>query len=288
MPSHLGPVLAQRDDLTAIDCRECGYAHLWPMPTIGADYYASTFWQETKAGARKIDEARRDWLDMRHDDWLECLRSLTIGRTLLDVGCGYGNFLARAQINDWFCCAIEPSMEAAAACRLFVPIVSDTWESYAYHGQWDAITAFWLLEHLPDPLAFLRWCHAHLYGGGALMLAVPNEWTVEQAAANVVVARKAWWLDPTHMSYFTPASLANLLGRAGFRIVDSLATAQMENFILDGRDYTADSAVGLACHAEVRAREMVQTWDERMAEARHLALQGRGRDRIVVCVKDLA
>ena len=117
---------------------------------------------------------------------------------------------------------------------------------------------------------------------------MPNEWTIEQAAANLVAAKRNWWLGPTHVSYFTPASLANLLGRAGFRIVDSLATAQMENYILDERDYTNDNAVGLACHAEVRAREMAQTRDERLAEARHLALQGRGRDRIVVCVKDTA
>ena len=62
----------------------------------------------------------------------------------------------------------------------------------------------------------------------------------------------------------------------------------MEKYILDGQDYTDNSAVGLACHAQVRARELAQTRDERLAEARHLALQGRGRDRVVVCVKDSA
>lgn len=288
MPSHVGPILAQRDDLTVIDCRDCGYAHLWTLPPLGPYFYTSEFWQTYKAGTREIDESRREWLDMRHLDWLAALIPNVVGRTLLDVGCGYGDFLWAASTSGWNVYGIEPSTEAADNCRVFCSIVSDTWESYPHYGQWDAITAFWLLEHLPAPLAFLRWCYAHLYGGGALMLVVPNEWTIEQAAANLVAAKRNWWLDPTHVSYFTPASLANLLGRAGFRIVDSLATAQMENYILDERDYTNDNAVGLACHAEVRAREMAQTRDERLAEARHLALQGRGRDRIVVCVKDTA
>ena len=87
----------------------------------------------------------------------------------------------------------------------------------------DAVAVLDVLEHFADPLGFLAQLKARLAPGGRLLVQVPN-WDsllvrLEGARSSVVV--------PGHWSYFTPASLAALLARAGFRTL-SLETVVSE------------------------------------------------------------
>lgn len=295
MTAHTGPILAQRDALTVIQCIACGWAHLDPLPDAAAldAYYTSDFWQTTKAGWREQYEAQRDWLTMRHHDWLTLLQDYTLGtagRVLLDVGCGWGHFLETARARLWRAYGIEPSAEAHAYALAHMPaelgggLQRGGWEDCAFAGQdrFDAITAFWLLEHLPDPVAFLRWARGKLAEGGALMLAVPQEWTATQRAANEQAAVKNYWLDPTHLHYWNQATLTGLLRETGFNVVDTLATFPVEWWLLAGHDYTADAAVGAEWHARLRAGELSLPLYERMMLARAWARNEIGRDLIVV------
>lgn len=294
MTKHSGPVVAQRGDLTVINCQACQWAHLDPLPDAAAldRYYASEFWQTTKAGWREQYDAQREWLAMRHGDWLAALEPHTDGRTLLDVGCGWGHFLEAARARAWRTWGIEPSTEASGYAwehaGVNANLYGGTWEQFdvmravSDPTHFDALTAFWLLEHLPDPVAFLRWAADHLAPGGALMLAVPQEWTRLQGQANEVAAVKNYWLDATHAHYWTRATLTALLARCGFQVVDALATFPVEWWVLAGDDYTADAAVGAEWHAKLRASQLAQPQYERLELARAWAEQGLGRDLIVV------
>lgn len=280
---HSGPILAQRAGLTVIDCRACGWAHLDPLPAVPAGYYESEFWETKGAGWLAKYEAQRDWLDMRHGDWLSLVEEhTTAGRTLLDVGCGYGFLLQQAKVRGWGCGGIDLSQEAVTYARQQGLLVNrEDWPGVG--GTYSCISALWLMEHLPDPLAFLGWARAHLAPGGVLLLCVPQEWTHYQYAANHVAAVHDFFVHPTHLHYWSAASFYSLLGRAGFRVVDALASYPMERFINNGRDYTADEAVGADCHAEVRAAELERTPAMRLAYQRSLARQAIGRDLVVVC-----
>lgn len=285
MTSHTGPTLAQRDGLTVIGCRACGFAHLAPIPPAQDDYYRERFWAEKSQDWRRVYEAQRDYLSMRSGDWLSVIAEHAPGRALLDVGCGWGDFLAAAE--GWRGAGLELSAECADYCRLRGLSVSGcSWADWHTPDVYDAITALWLLEHLPNPRAFLEWAAFYLAPGGVLALAVPNEFNAELARANATARVKDWFVAPTHTNYFTPASLGNLLGRAGFRVVDTLTTWPMETFISGGWDYTADEALGAKCHAEVRRHELGQTREQRLADARARARAAVGRDLFVVAVKE--
>jgi 2-polyprenyl-3-methyl-5-hydroxy-6-metoxy-1,4-benzoquinol methylase len=290
MINHAGPIIAERDGLTAINCRACGFIHLDWLPT-GAElsaYYKDDFWQKEKAGWRERHEAEAGWLAMRHDDWLAVLAENTLGRTLLDVGCGWGHFLLRAlHHHGWRAWGIEPNAEAAQYCLARgVRLLDDDWQHLA--GQeaeykFDAITALWLIEHLPNPAVFLRWCRARLYTGGTLVIAIPNEWSVLQDKANEEAAVKNWWLHKTHLSYWSAASIYGLLGRCGFRVVDALGTWPMEFNILLGADYTNDPDQGAKLHAGVREHELGLTQAARLKLGRDRGLHGEGRDLVLFC-----
>jgi 2-polyprenyl-3-methyl-5-hydroxy-6-metoxy-1,4-benzoquinol methylase len=292
MTNHPGPIVARRGDLTIVDCRSCGYAHLVTLPDAAAldAYYAGQFWQTKGAGWREIYEAQRDWISAKNWDILELLECYTLSRKLLDIGAGYGYFLRDAAERGWDADGIEPSHEAVAYSHREhvgrnVRCYGGGWQDFdgQFHKplKYDAITSFWLLEHLPQPLDFLRWCRAHLYQGGTLCLAVPQEFTAAQGWANEIAGVRDWFAHETHCNYFTAATLYGLLGRAGFRVVDALATYPMETFINGGRDYTVDGDYGAACHATVRALELAQTSLKRIDVARKRARRAEGRDLIL-------
>lgn len=283
--NHTGPIIAERDGLKVIQCPACGYAHLDPLPDpVALDaYYASTFWAEKGKGWLARYEAEAEWVDAKNGDWITAIEQHTLGRTLLDVGAGYGFLIEQATARGWTATGIDPSTEASEYARAHgLDVRTETWEEVWPGGRYDAITAFWLLEHLPNALDFLRFCRRHLYGSGTLTLAVPLEFTAEMEDANPLASVYNWFIHGTHCNYFTAASLGNLLGRAGFRVVESMTTYPMAQWITLGDDYTADAAVGDRLHAVVRDIEMRLSRETRMSIARQRALQNVGRDLVVV------
>ena len=115
------------------------------------------------------------------------------------------------------------------------------------------------------------------------MLVVPNEWTDAQTRANEVAAKKFWWLDATHYSYFSWGSLERLLAKHGFRIVSRMGTFQMEDFIIQGIDYTGKPEVGRDAHRRIEALELSMSADQLRAAYRGLGKRGAGRDIVAFC-----
>ncbi len=298
---HSGPVISERDGLRVIACRKCAFAHLDPLPTEAelSDYYRDTFWSVDKSEWLSKYKAERDYHAERFSDWLTMVENTIIGRTLLDVGSGYGFFLKAAHDRNWGAWGIEPNKAAVDYC--------DPDRNFVWNGTWDTaiasmddknskakvsydcISALWLLEHLPNPCAFLAWVKAHLYSGGALLLAVPNEYSHMQSRANTIAKVKDYFVHKTHCNYFSAASLYHLLGRAGFRVVDAMATYPMETFIVEGKDYTdyaAHPGLGAECHKSIREMEMMIASETRREFYRQQARIGLGRDLIVVAVPE--
>ena len=139
------------------------------------------------------------------------------------------------------------------------------------------------MEHLPKPFDFLSWARAHLAPGGVLLLAVPNEWTITQYQANQLATLKNWWVHPTHLNYWSSATLYGMLGRAGFRVVDCIGTFQVEDMILKGYDYPGNEKLGDELHAKVREAELSMQREFRISAQKQGALMGQGRDLVVVC-----
>lgn len=286
MNYHHGEVLAERDGLTAINCRQCGYVHLQdiPVPETLDRFYRSAFW-EAKGDALAHYLEQKDWTLATYGDWLSLVEKHVLGRTLLDVGCGYGWMLDVAQSRGWERAGIEPSADAAEYSAQRHKIVWAGWESALTYlpgisQQWDCISALWLIEHLPDPNAFLLWCREHLYSGGALLLACPNDFTYKQEKAQPKV--KNYWLDATHICYFNWTSIANLLGRCGFRIVEQTCTYDMADFLLAGSDYTADPVLGRTLHRRIEQMDLALTRSQRLWLYQHMARHGGGRDLVIV------
>jgi SAM-dependent methyltransferase len=198
-----------------VRCSRCGHMQLQPMPSqelldTGYADAASEDYVEEEAGQRAT--ARRV---------LERIEPHVARRgALLDIGCWVGFLLAEARDRGWArTLGVEPSEFASryARERLGLDVVrGDLSSAQLPASGFDAITMGDVIEHLRSPYDALARLRSLLAPGGVLWLALPD--------AGSAVARglgRRWWsVIPTHIQYFTRGSLAGLLSRRGFEVLD--------------------------------------------------------------------
>lgn len=206
------------------DIGQCSACHLYfrnPRPTqveIARSYdTGGTFaaWQEEEP-ARAEMWKRRLALVQRHAS----------GRRLLDVGTGDGRFLATAQAAGFEVVGTEVSESGAAYARQrgFEVHLGQVTELDLPNDNFDLVTIWHVLEHVPDPGAVLRKEHALLRPGGILAVAVPNEenFFVRQRFGKAKASPFAplQFGGEIHLSYFRPATLRSAIRAAGFELLE--------------------------------------------------------------------
>lgn len=142
---------------------------------------------------------------------------------VLDVGCGAGEFLARARRCGWQAQGVEPDPQAVARCRSqgLDVIQGDIAALGDTASRFDLITLSHVIEHVHDPRWVLQQCHRLLRPGGTLWLETPNL----LARGHALFGPHWRGLEtPRHLVLFNPASLQQALASTGFGEVTWLAT----------------------------------------------------------------
>jgi len=194
-------------------CRGCGAGATMPRPSAEdlARCYEATYGYSThdliEAEKRRRASALLDW------------SGITTGR-ILDVGCMFGFLLdeARGRGLEPYGIELSPGAAAAAAAKGH-DVFTGTIEAFADRRpalRFDAIFAQHVLEHIPDPRAFLEVARARLGPGGKLVLCVPN---FEARLRKLTRSGWGWYQVPVHLHHFSSRALRRLLDDAGLDVV---------------------------------------------------------------------
>ncbi|MGB8843408.1 MAG: glycosyltransferase [Aliidongia sp.] len=154
------------------------------------------------------------------DDYLGLIETYTarpLVGTLLEIGCGRGDFLVRAAERGLAVTGLEYSKDAAviAARRLGMRgeiIVGDISNLKDVGQRFDFVVFADVLEHVRDPRGFLRSVHALLKPDGVAVAVVPN---LDSLSARLMGTS---WMEfkIEHLWYFSTSNLTRLFHSEAF------------------------------------------------------------------------
>lgn len=133
---------------------------------------------------------------------------------LLDIGAGTGGFLVTAQKNGWFVLGIEPNKKAIKiAEEKKIEILTDL--TKLEENQFDVITLWHVLEHLPNLTYHLEIFHKLLKPNGVLVIAVPN---FKCYSATHYQSFWAAYDVPRHFWHFSQKGIHTILSKNYFQL----------------------------------------------------------------------
>lgn len=140
-------------------------------------------------------------------------------KTILDIGCGTGNFLVACQNKGWMVSGIEPNKKATliSEIKLNTTILSDI--SQFNNEQFDCITMWHVLEHVPDLKNYISSLKRLLKPEGTLIIAVPNHKSFD---ANYYGKFWAAFDVPRHLWHFSKKSIRMLFEKEQMKVVKML------------------------------------------------------------------
>ena len=205
-------LLFEKAGWSFVACPGCGLVSLDPLPTPAAlaAHHEASYRDGGYAGFAAADAVR----DAIAEDRLARLRPLASAGRWLDVGCSTGAFVAAATRSGIAAEGLEVSSLAVEAARARgLTVHQGAVEGFTPSAPLAVVTAFDVIEHLPDPLAFARRVRPWLEPSGLLGLTLPN---LASVAARVMGRHWFYYAAPDHVHYFTPTTIRRLLADAGF------------------------------------------------------------------------
>jgi SAM-dependent methyltransferase len=207
-------------------CGSCGFLF---SSRIMADeamtrYYAESFGSERHRQGQIVNARINRWAS----------RALlgdvmSAGRSLVDVGSGYGYFLDEVQKRFGMeTVGVELSQQEARHARERLKLdVRDSIAAASVGGKrrFDVVTSFEVIEHVPDPRSFVRELASLAKPGGHLLLMTDN---FESDVVRKLGPGFPKWIPHSHISHFGPSTLERLVSECGFAVRQRLSYTPWE------------------------------------------------------------
>lgn len=204
-----------QNDYRVVKCKNCGLVYVNPRPTqetlieLYNDYHQ-------RDGKDEYTWARLMQKNFSNVSALLSRRFPGKGK-ILDIGCGYGHFIKIMENYGWTASGIEPSSRTIRYAKSKgLNVFETTIEDAVFpESSFEAVTAFYVLEHLFEPLSVLKKIHAMLKPRGVVVLRIPHTTPIVKLLGLFNIKNNLYDL-PFHMYDFSPNTIRLLLGKAGF------------------------------------------------------------------------
>jgi SAM-dependent methyltransferase len=198
-----------------VRCPSCQFIFLNPRPTMDSLF---RFYQKYLPEEGSSIESWEKMMKPVFHRAANLLKQYRRKARLLDVGTGFGFFLVEMKKRGWEAAGVEISQKATDYARdaLGLTLLPGPLEKVDFPGNhFDAVTGFYVIEHLPHPMAFLRECHRILKPGGLLLLRYPHTTPIKNLLHFFGIKNRLYDL-PAHLCDFSPEMIQQCLERIGF------------------------------------------------------------------------
>jgi len=139
------------------------------------------------------------------------------GAKVLDVGCGLGFSLLELTNIGCEAYGIDPNINGAKLAKKFKLKFHRGFIEDKPFGKikFDYVIANQVLEHVNDPLRFLKDCKSRLFSGGKIIFASPN---VDSWTRRILGKKWLHWHIPYHLNHFSCTSIEILAHKANLTI----------------------------------------------------------------------
>ncbi len=236
--SHSSRFAFSKEGYSLYRCMDCGFIYVFPFLNSEelASFYQQDYYELDNERYHPVNQyVTKKWEQRLSiiQQYLDKPEKSLEGISILDVGCATGVFLERAVQHGMVVSGIEHAEYAVkqAESRLGPGrVYQGEFLHYNANNQFSVLTAWDVIEHVGDPIGFLKKANAMLADGGVLCLS-----TVNTDAYHYRLFKKNWRyvIPPEHLSYFNPGNMALALEACGFELLD-MRTRYVYQAFLDG------------------------------------------------------
>lgn len=216
-------LVKRENNLNIVKCEVCDFIFVNPKPSLTElDRFYQSYYPKTvdipEAWEREMGDIFRESRDM--------ILRYKQGGDILDIGCSFGFFLQQFSAGEWSRYGVEPSSTAVDyLVSTFTNIRVDncTFEDASYGTEaFDAVTAFYVLEHVIDPRGFVQKVFDLLKPGGIAIIRIPYSRPFYWAGR---LLGRPFLQAPMHLSDFSPRHMEIMCLELGFDKVECLHKA---------------------------------------------------------------
>lgn len=211
-------LIAVQNGYRMVKCKSCGLVYLNPRPDqqslikLYTDYH------------RRDGKDEHVWARLMEKNFKEI--SLFLNKAfpgkgkILDLGCGYGHFIEKARNYGWSVWGVDPSSSALySAKRKGLNVIEASVDDISFpDNSFDVVTAFYVLEHLPNPLSTAKKIFEMLKPGGMIVIRVPHTTPIVRFLSFFKIENNLYD-TPYHLYDFSPGTITVLLKKAGFTLI---------------------------------------------------------------------
>ncbi|QWC98982.1 class I SAM-dependent methyltransferase [Polynucleobacter paneuropaeus] len=254
---HSGDAKWSQNDAEVIDCIQCGYAHVLPLPSAEdlQRFYAEEFYSDEIPYYIDSNIADQKWWEIVFKSRLNVFEKMLpsrLGKSVIDVGSGPGFFLKFAIEDGWKALGVEPSKVAVEHTKSLGANAIEGFFDQKMVDQLEPVSAIHaseVLEHVPNPGEILDLFHQVLLPEGVICICVPNDFNDFQDALTKFEGYPSWWVSTHHhLNYFNHKSLSSLIQKHRFKIEKITSTFPIDLFLMMGDNYIGNDELGKICH----------------------------------------
>ncbi len=204
-------------------CANCSFLFTNPRPVevdLSKYYKSEAYISHTNKATNLVNFTYKLARNYTLAKKVKLINSISPEKSVLDYGCGSGEFLSACQKKAWKIHGFEPDQQARekAASITQTNIISDL-KDLKYLDQVSLITLWHVLEHVPNLNATIEQLKSKLTKNGKFLIAVPNH---ESYDAQYYKEYWAAYDVPRHLYHFSMKTMKGFLQKHGLKLYKTI------------------------------------------------------------------